>query len=191
LHEAMEVYEAIPDYRFFANALGLQCANLIKLQRMGEGLLCAMRAEHLIRSHSLRGTWCTRPLMALAEARLAEFEQSGLHRAETASAVSRMKRQGREVRDEGAVECHRIEGRFSWLCGKHDRALACWDRGLEEAESLGARHAKARILFERGRRTGSRVDLDQAAMLFEQCAATGELRELQTHRNSARTLALA
>ena len=191
LHEAMEVYEAIPDYRFLANALGLQCANLIKLQRKGEGLLCAMRAEHLIRSHSLRGTWCTRPLMALAEARLAEFEQSGLHRAETASAVSRMKRQGREVRDEGAVECHRIEGRFSWLCGKHDRALACWDRGLGEAESLGARHAKARILFERGRRTGSQVDLDQAATLFEQCAATGELRELQTHRNSARTLALA
>jgi tetratricopeptide (TPR) repeat protein len=85
---AIEVYEAIPDYRFLANALGLQCANLVKLQRMDEGLPCAMRAEHLIRSHSLRGTWCTRALMALAEARLAEFEQSRLHQAETASAVS-------------------------------------------------------------------------------------------------------
>ena len=191
LRQAMEVYEAIPDYRFLANALGLQCANLRKLQRMDEGLLCAMRAEHLIRSHSLRGTWCTRPLLALAEARLAEFEQSGLHQAETAKAVKRMRRQGREVQDEGAVECHRLQGEFEWLCGKHDRALACWDHGLAEAERLGARHAKARILFQRARRTGSRTDLDHAATLFEQCAATGELLELQAHRNSGRALAAA
>jgi class 3 adenylate cyclase/tetratricopeptide (TPR) repeat protein len=189
LQKAMKVYEAIPDYRFLANALGLQCANLVELQRMDEGLLCAMRAEHLIRSHSLRGTWCTRPLMALAEVRLAVFERSRLHRAETASAVRRMRRQGREVRDEGAVECHRIEGEFAWLRGRHERALACWDRGLAEAETLGARHAKARILFERGRRTGRRADLEQAATLFEQCAATGELLKLQAHRNPGGGLA--
>ena len=191
LQKAMDVYEAIPDYRFLANALGLQCANLKKLHRMDEGLLCAMRAEHLIRSHSLRGTWCTRPLLALAEARLAEFERSGLHQAETARAVRRMRRQGREVRDEGAVECHRLEGEFEWLCGKHDRALACWDHGLAEAETLGARHAKARILFQRGRRTGSPTDLDHAATLFEQCAATGELLELQAHCNSGHAVAAA
>jgi hypothetical protein len=43
------------------------------------------------------------------------LKQSGLYRAETASAAKRMQRQGCEVRNDGVVECHRIEGEFEWL----------------------------------------------------------------------------
>lgn len=86
-----------------------------------------------------------------------------------------MLRQGRSVKDEGAVECHRLAGNFEWLGGSRERAQACWSRGLGEARLLGARYSEARILFDRGRRAGQGDDLRQAARLFE---ARGAQREL-------------
>jgi hypothetical protein len=93
-----------------------------------------------------------------------------------------MLRQGRKIRDSGAVESLRVAGAFEWMCGRQDKALKHWTMGLSKAEMLGAPRARARLLFERGRRTSSDSDLDEAAALFSQCAAVGELRELQALR---------
>src|SRR6185369_13482511 len=116
------------------------------------------RALALIRRHHLSGTWTTRPLLAAAELALLQVEsapavQRRAARASASLAVRTMLRQGRRVRDEGAVESHRVAGTLAWISGHAQRAQAHWARGLAHADSLCARHARARLLAERGRRT--------------------------------------
>jgi hypothetical protein len=175
-------YESIPDHRMLACMLGLRCFNLRKLGRLAEAEQSCKQALLLQKKHRLTGTISTFALLAAAELRLEQFEaglqQAGARHAATV-AVKAMIRQGRRVRDQGAVESQRVAGTFEWLCGERKRALSFWSKGLDEAKALGARHAEGRIFFERGRRTGSDDDLQRAALLFQQCGALGEQRELE------------
>lgn len=184
LDKAADIYASIPDPRLLAHSWGARCISLLSLGRIDEAIDCSERAMVLIRRHHLSGSWSTRPLLAAAEVALARLEGASavpcLEAGKSAaSAVRLLLRQGRRVRDEGAVESHRVAGTFAWVNGHEQRARAEWDRGLAEAEVLGARHARARLLAERGRRTGDRADLDLAATLLAQCQAIGELRALQ------------
>jgi len=88
-----------------------------------------------------------------------------------------MLRQGRSVRDESPIEAQRVAGTFAWLDGSQQRAHSLWAQGLEKAKALGARHAGARILFERSKRADRLDDLRQAAQQFAECGALGDLRQ--------------
>ena len=184
IDKAADIYASVPDPRLLAHAWGVRCTNLLKLGRVAESITCSEQAMVLIKRHHLSGSWTTRPLLASAEARLARFEaapaeQRAPSRRLAAVAVQVALRQGRKVRDEGAVESQRIAGTFAWLKGDRRRADAHWQHGLADAHLLGARHAQARLYFERGRRIGNRDDLERAEGLFAQCRAAGEQRELR------------
>ena len=184
LHKADEIYAAIPDWRLLAHSSGVRCSSLLALGRIDEAAESSACALGLVWRHDLSGSWTTRPLLAAADLALLQFEnapaaQRSAAGAAAARAVRTMLRQGRRVRDEGAVESHRVAGTLAWIGGHAQRAHAHWERGLAQAEVLGARHARARLLAERGRRSGNRVDLELAAKLLLECDALGELRALQ------------
>jgi tetratricopeptide (TPR) repeat protein len=190
LERSCELLASIPDPRLLAHARGMRCMSLMKLGRIEEALDSAERACELIRRNSLTGDLCTQSWLSHAEVRLAILESANPGSATAArraasKAVKAMLRQGRNVRDSGAAEAHRVAGTFEWLRGKQDKALAQWEQGLSEAQALGAPRAWARLLFERGRRTGSKPDLYEAAALFEKIGATGELQDVATIRQLA------
>ena len=182
IDQTTATYKSIPDHRLLACMLGLRCFNLRKLGRLEEAEKSCKEALLIQKLYRLTGTISTFALLAAAELRLEQFEggpqRTGARHA-AAVAVKAMLRQGRRVRDQGAVESQRVAGTFEWLCGERKRALSFWSKGLDEAKALGARHAEGRIFFERGRRTGSDDDLQRAALLFQQCGALGEQRELE------------
>jgi class 3 adenylate cyclase/tetratricopeptide (TPR) repeat protein len=187
LKKGVDLLLSIPDPRLVAYSKGLRSVSLLKLGRTTEALADSVEACKLIHDNYLTGNLCTPPLLAHAEVRLAMLESAEpgstqREKRQAAKQVKAMLRQGRKIRDSGAVESLRVAGAFEWMCGRQDKALKHWTMGLSKAEMLGAPRARARLLFERGRRTSSDSDLDEAAALFSQCAAVGELRELQALR---------
>jgi hypothetical protein len=154
--------------------------------------LCVERAVMLIRRHHLSGSWITRPLLAAAEVALANLEITKATRGDATrkvahKAVDDLLRQGRRVRDEGAVESWRVAGTHAWLAGRTERARFHWEIGIRNAHALGARHAEARVLFERGRRSGSVDDLTRAQAMFAAAQATHEQGAAQEALRSLRS----
>ncbi len=179
LQRAIEIFESIPDWRFLAHALGVRSTILLRMRQLISAQVCVDQAVSLIRRHHLSGCWTTRPLLAAAEVRLASFEfaepaQRDAARKVAGKAIDDMLRHGRRVRDEGAVEARRVAGTYAWLAGRHERARAHWEAGLETARALGARHAEARVLLERGLRSSNVADLTLAEAMFAAAQATHE-----------------
>ena len=178
--QACEISASVPDQRTLALALGLRSVALRRLGEVAQAKQCSDEAVALIARHRLSGTWCTRTLIGAADLHLLLLETKGNeYRHSARSAVKAMLRHGARVRDEGAVEAQRVAGTYAWLCGKRGRAVAFWSRGFEEAGTLRAPHAQARIMVERGGRTDDRHELMQAALVLAKCGATGEQRSVE------------
>jgi hypothetical protein len=96
--------------------------------------------------------------------------------------VKALLKHAKTVRDESPVEAQRLAGTYEWICGNRKRAMKQWEKGIEEADLLGARYALAKIHFERGRRLNDAADLERAEALFIETGAEGQLRELRKLR---------
>lgn len=184
MERAVNLFRAVPDSRLLAFALGVQSICLRWLDRLDEAIAHAAEAQVLIQRNRFTGTWVTPPILAAADNYLVVFEagdpvQRTKMRDATLKAVKAMLRQGRNVRDESPVEAQRVAATFAWLCGNQRGALAHWSKGLDEAKALGAPHAEARVLFERGQRMNCAHDVQQALQLFTECGALGEMRRAQ------------
>ena len=178
--QACEISISVPDQRTLSLALGQRSVALRRLGDFAQAKQCSDKAVALIARHRLSGTWCTRTLIGAADLHLLLLETKGDEYLQSArSAVKAILRHGGHVRDEGAVEALRVAGTYAWLRGKRRRALAFWSRGIEDAGKLGAPHAQARIMVERGSRTEDRHELLHATLVLAECGATGEQRKVQ------------
>ena len=183
---ACEIAASVPDQRTLSVALGQRSVAFRRLGEVEHAKECSDKAVALIVRYRLSGTWCTRTLVDAADLHLLLLETKGdKYRQSARVAVNALRRHGRRVRDEGAVEAHRVTGTYAWLCGKPGRAIASWSRGFNEARTLGATHAKARIMVERGGRTRSREELLSAVVVLAECGATGEQRRVQAVLDSS------
>ena len=173
LERAVAVCREIPEHRALAHALGLQCANLRRRDRLEEAERCAAEAVQLLKTHQLTGIFSTVPLMEYADVALAMLQRSGQRKGaimdRAANAVRRAVKQGRRVHDEGTVDSQRILGEFRFLCGDIKGAHQAWAYGLCRAEEFGTLPARARILETRGRMCMQAADVDEARRLLEGC----------------------
>ena len=102
--------------------------------------------------------------------RAAEPERSAKLR-EARQACAAAIKQSKHVQDDGVPEALRLQGVYQWLVGNRAAAERLWERSIEAAERLGARHALAVTYLERGKRLERQSDLDRAAAILDQIRA--------------------
>jgi hypothetical protein len=133
IDQAIGISVKIPDHRTLALSLGIRCRSLHHEGRDSEAEASCSEAESLIRENRLTGAMSTLPLLAVVDFRLAQFESAPADQSKQRAAkraVKAMWRQGKNVRDHGAVERYRVAGMLQWLLGQRERAMSLWSTGL-------------------------------------------------------------
>jgi len=129
-------------------------------------------------------------LLALQEAKDGGSASTSRWPAATRPHLRRAMRIGAKVAG-SRPEVYRLAGTASWAAGQPQRALRSWERGLDEAEALGAQPECARLHWEIGqslramtsstatcRGLDAAAHLERARHLFTDTGLENELRQL-------------
>jgi tetratricopeptide (TPR) repeat protein len=189
LQRAIELYQAIPDYSGLAETHGELGQCYLRYGKPHEALPILEEGQRLIARHGVTSAFVMSAFHGLAWAYLALAEQAtGAERARWLRKAGRACRAASKNSkgDRGSLPgTLRWQGRYEWLRGKREPALRCWQRGLVEAERIGARYELGMLHLEMGERLGDRAHLEKAEAILAKIGAEGDwarARELLAHR---------
>jgi class 3 adenylate cyclase/tetratricopeptide (TPR) repeat protein len=177
LKKAIELYQGIPDYPALAEATADLAQCELRQGRLTDALSALVESNRVIADRTLRGVVCTRPRLALAEARLLALEETAggaaerrlaSHAVRTALDHSHTDRLARPA-------AYRLIGTFSWLVNKRSAAESWWRRAVSAAEEMEARYELARTQLEFGRRLREHDRLSRAEAIFAELGARHDL----------------
>ena len=171
IEECIPILEEVPDHRAAVMAKGDLAQSWLELGEVDRALRELEEARATIAKYMLRGFSCTPVINASAQACLARAERDGTTPdgsffGTPRRALRSARRQGRWLDTTGRPAAYRLTGIYWWLRGEPRRARKWWDRSLDCARKLGARHDEATTLQELGRRTGNRASLELAEAIL-------------------------
>ncbi len=187
LERAIALSATIPDYVWVVDAMSSVAMIHLRQGRFEEALATLADAERVAQKHGLRGYNLTLVRTARAEACIAMAERSAGN--ERMAWLKQAREACRALTEQATVDAEarpgvgRLRGALEWLRGRPSTALRWWERGVAEAQKLGAQYELGLILWEMGRQTGDPRYLERAEAIFVQVGARWDLarvRELST-----------
>ncbi|HET6782084.1 MAG TPA: tetratricopeptide repeat protein, partial [bacterium] len=175
LREAVELFRAVPDYRWVVLATSGLGMCYLRQGRTEEALSVFEDAHRIIVDRGFKGFLGAVPRGGLTEVYLAAAEA-----ARDGSRDAWLKKADRLSREfltqsktdiEAVPAAHRLRGQLAWLRGERRQAIQSWQASERVAERLGAKYDLALTAFELGHRTADEVQLRRAQTIFADIGA--------------------
>lgn len=179
---AINVFEAIPDYRALPGALAGRALCLAKRGQERQALSVLATASRIANKYRIGGALASQFILYSAEAQLTVMDSSPRSASRQLALMARRSvmlalRHGRLTGDESGPEALRLSGSLCWLTGERRKATAQWAEAMRTADLMGARYVAAKIRYEIGKRTGDAGLMKEAMSLFAEAGASPLARQ--------------
>jgi class 3 adenylate cyclase/tetratricopeptide (TPR) repeat protein len=184
LVESKILLQAIPDYYALIIIHIDLTKGYIRTKSYDKAVESIKKAEALINDKKLKGFVLSLTRNAICDLYLKILEESvEINETITPNAVKKYItgaiHLGRKYKC-GLPSAYRVTGGYYRLKNHMQKALSCWEKGLEISQQLGARYEEGLIYFDMGRHLNDTHYLNQARRIFSETGSKYELSILDT-----------